>query len=79
MRAGIHRHHLMAGMSGVDLAHAIRDRRPGLPVLIVSGFADVEGIAPDLTRLTKPFRHSDLAASIASLKVGRVSRSRPRR
>jgi PAS domain S-box-containing protein len=59
--------HLMAGMTGVDLARAVRDRRPGIPVLIVSGFAEAEGIAPDLPRLTKPFRQADLAASMASL------------
>ena len=32
-----------------------------MPILVVSGYADV-GIAPDLPRLTKPFRNADLAA-----------------
>jgi PAS domain S-box-containing protein len=59
--------HLMPGMTGVDLARALRHRRPGTPVLIVSGFAEADGIAPDLPRLTKPFRQSDLAASLADL------------
>lgn len=59
--------HLMPGMTGVDLAYAIRERRPGMPVLLVSGFAESEGVAPDLPRLTKPFRQSDLAASLAAL------------
>jgi PAS domain S-box-containing protein len=59
--------HLMAGMTGVDLARAIRDRRPDTPVLIVSGYAEAEGVAPDLPRLTKPFRLPELAASIAQL------------
>jgi hypothetical protein len=36
-------------------------------VLIVSGFAEAEGISPDLPRLTKPFRQAELAASIAGL------------
>jgi len=59
--------HLMPGMNGVDLARAVRERRPDIPVLIVSGFAEVEGIAPDLPRLTKPFRQADLAAHMANL------------
>ena len=57
--------HLMAGMSGVDLARLVRSRRPSTPVLIASGYAEAEGIAPDLPRLTKPFRQADLAASLA--------------
>ena len=59
--------HLMPGMSGIDLAREVRGRRPGLPVLIISGFAEAEGIAPDLPRLTKPFRAADLAASLSDL------------
>jgi CheY-like chemotaxis protein/two-component sensor histidine kinase len=59
--------HLMPGMTGNELVAEIRGRRPGLPVLLVSGYADVEGVAPDLPRLIKPFRHEDLAASLAAL------------
>ena len=39
--------HLMPGMTGVDLARAVQGRMPGLPVLIVSGYAEAEGVAPD--------------------------------
>ncbi len=59
--------HLMTGMTGVELALAVRERRAELPVLIVSGYAEVEGVAPDLPRLTKPFRKDELAASLAGL------------
>ena len=58
--------HLMPGMSGAQLAREIRCLRPGLPVLIVSGYAEEEGIDPDIPRLTKPFRNAELAASLAS-------------
>jgi CheY-like chemotaxis protein len=58
--------HLMPGMSGAELARHATSRRPGLPVLVVSGYAE-EGIAPGLARLTKPFRHSELASSLAAL------------
>jgi PAS domain S-box-containing protein len=59
--------HLMPGMTGVDLARSVRSRRPDMPVLIISGFAEAEGIAPELPRLTKPFRQAELAASIATI------------
>ncbi|PSJ36339.1 hybrid sensor histidine kinase/response regulator [Sphingomonas deserti] len=59
--------HLMPGMTGGELASALRARRPALAVLIVSGYAESEGIAPDLPRLTKPFRNAELATSLAAL------------
>jgi CheY-like chemotaxis protein len=61
--------HLMPGMSGVDLARDLRLRWPNLPLLIVSGYAEVEGLAPGFSRLTKPFRHSELAASLTALSL----------
>nr|WP_240536105.1 ATP-binding protein [Bradyrhizobium cosmicum] len=64
--------HLMPGMSGTDLGLALRNRYPDLQILVVSGYANNEGITPDLSRLTKPFRSDELAASLANLaKVGR--------
>jgi PAS domain S-box-containing protein len=62
--------HLMPGMTGVDLARRVQERWPGTAVLIISGFADAEGIAPDLPRLTKPFRQPELAASLAQAAGG---------
>ena len=59
--------HLMPGMTGTALAHTLRDLRTDLPVLVVSGYAEVDGIASDLPRLTKPFRKDELAASLAGL------------
>jgi PAS domain S-box-containing protein len=59
--------HLMPGMSGVDLAREIQVRRPLVPVLIVSGYAESNGLAADLPRLTKPFRRDELASSLAAL------------
>lgn len=57
--------HLMPGKTGTDLAREVLERLPGTRTLIVSGYAEAEGIAPDLPRLVKPFRQGDLAASIA--------------
>ena len=59
--------HLMPGMTGVELAKTVIAERPKLPVLIVSGFAEVEGLPAHLPRLPKPFRQSDLAAAIHAL------------
>lgn len=59
--------HLMPGMSGIQLATALAAGGPNLPVLIVSGYAEVEGIEANLPRLTKPFRKDELAASLAAL------------
>ncbi|USI74730.1 PAS domain-containing protein [Sphingomonas morindae] len=59
--------HLMPGMSGAELARTLRAERPALPVLIISGYAEADGIEADLPRLTKPFRNADLAASLAAL------------
>ncbi len=59
--------HLMAGMNGTDLARLVRSQHEGVKVLIVSGYAEAEGVAPDLPRLTKPFREAELAECLGSL------------
>jgi CheY-like chemotaxis protein len=59
--------HLVPGMSGAELARQVRPRCPDLPVLIISGYAEADGIAPDLPRRTKPFRNAELAQSLAAL------------
>lgn len=59
--------HLMPGLSGTELAHELRGRWRDLPVLLVSGFAEAEDVAPDLVRLVKPFRQADLAAKLREL------------
>lgn len=60
--------HLMPGMTGTDLVRTVREAHPGVRTLIVSGYADLEGISPDLPRLAKPFRQEELADSLARLK-----------
>ncbi len=57
----------MPGMSGVELAAVIRERNPGLPVLILTGHADAMQIPEDLPVLAKPFRSADLAERVATL------------
>ncbi|WP_328765850.1 response regulator [Devosia aurantiaca] len=58
----------MPGMNGVQLAEAARALRPGLPILLATGYAELPDDAPtDLPRLEKPFRQEELAQRIASL------------
>lgn len=65
--------HLMPGMSGLDLIHALRRNLPELPALIVSGYAEDGGITPDLPRLTKPFRSNELAEKLGDLLQRKAS------
>jgi PAS domain S-box-containing protein len=59
--------HLMPGMSGTDLARAVRERHPRVRILVVSGYAELEAISPDLPRLAKPFRQEELATRLLEL------------
>ena len=60
--------HLMPDLSGAELARRFRARRPGAPVLVITGFADT--LVQDGPHLNKPFRRDELAASLASLEAG---------
>lgn len=62
--------HLMPGMTGGELIRRLREDHPTLRALLVSGYAEVDQVAPDLPRLAKPFRQADLAASLAALGRG---------
>jgi CheY-like chemotaxis protein len=59
--------HLMPGMTGADLAAAVGRKRPDLPILLISGYAEAEGIGLEFTRLTKPFRQGELATILVEL------------
>lgn len=59
--------HLMPGMSGAELIRAVRASRPALPVAIVSGYSEVNGVPPDIPRLSKPFRSAELGECLAAL------------
>lgn len=61
--------HLMPGMNGPELAQLLSGQMPNLKVLLVSGYADIEGISPELPRLTKPFLSSELSAALDKLSV----------
>ncbi|MFG1396174.1 response regulator [Roseixanthobacter pseudopolyaromaticivorans] len=56
--------HLMAGMTGADLAHSAVVKEAGLPVVLVSGYSEDPRIAANLVRLNKPFRRAELAKAL---------------
>ena len=57
----------MPHMSGAQLAHAIQEINPGIPIIIATGFAErLEGFAANLPRLSKPFNQLNLVEIIAS-------------
>ncbi|MGH6911890.1 MAG: ATP-binding protein, partial [Phenylobacterium sp.] len=60
--------HLMPGMTGTELARQVQSMGLEVPILIISGYAELEDVAPDLPRLMKPFRESELSAALAALK-----------
>jgi PAS domain S-box-containing protein len=62
---------LPGGMNGRQLAEAARDRRPGLPVLFITGYAGTE-LPPGIEVISKPFELDTLMRRVqALLEAGR--------
>lgn len=56
----------MPGMNGAELAQAVRERLPTLPVVFVTGYAELDAFDLDNAQvLQKPFRERELAERIA--------------
>ena len=63
----------MPGMSGADLVDMIQRGESNLPVVMVSGYAEIpEGSATGVPRLGKPFRPHQLAQVISQAIPGRL-------
>ena len=62
--------HLMPRTTGAQLACLIRELDPSIPILIISGYAEIDDIPNSFARLGKPFRLPELATSLASLRTG---------
>jgi len=63
--------HLMPGITGTEFAREAEAAGCLAPVLIISGYAELDEVAPDLPRLMKPFRESELSAALAALSQAR--------
>ena len=58
----------MPGMSGAELAREVRKAAPGVPVLMITGYATLtDREAGALPRLAKPFRQADLVAAVEEI------------
>jgi two-component system response regulator PilR (NtrC family) len=65
----------LTDMSGLDVIRSVRDKRPNLPVVVVSGFIDAEVIRQaketgSIEYLRKPFLKNDLLEAVASVFSG---------
>ncbi len=64
---------VMPGMSGAEVAEAIRRERPDQPILFVSGYSETEAIrraAPGAPMLAKPFRAKALDDAVRAVMSG---------
>jgi PAS domain S-box-containing protein len=55
----------MPGMTGTDLVAKVRAQWPALPVIVATGYAELDSSVRGLPRLGKPFRQETLAAAIS--------------
>jgi CheY-like chemotaxis protein len=55
----------MPGMTGTELADKAREVRPGLGILLVTGYADPKRVPDGYLMLHKPFNRTDLAAKVS--------------
>jgi len=63
-------------MSGVELARAIRDSNPGLPVLLATGYSDeILASGGEFSVLAKPFGAAELSKAIAASLSGSRDRA----
>ena len=63
--------HAMPQMTGVQLATAIKDERPGLPIILATGYAELPpGSEIGLPKLAKPFRQQELSQAVSSIMRG---------
>jgi PAS domain S-box-containing protein len=60
----------MPVMTGIQLIEFLKARRPALPVILATGYAELpQGISPSIGRLSKPFTQRALAAALAATVI----------
>ncbi|HEU0311189.1 MAG TPA: PAS domain S-box protein [Sphingomicrobium sp.] len=63
---------VMPGMSGVDLAEHLAELRPGLPILLATGYAEsLVGSRGEFTIVSKPYDACSLGRAISELLASR--------
>ncbi len=65
--------HAMPGMTGLQMVEVLARRHPGLPVLLATGYAELDAAAETGPfRLTKPFTQEALAQAMQDCLAGRA-------
>jgi PAS domain S-box-containing protein len=60
----------MPVMTGLQLIEILRARRPGLPVILATGYAELpQGLSASIGRLSKPFTQRALAQALAATVI----------
>ena len=62
--------HAMPNMTGAQLADVLEEIRPGLPIVIITGFAELPPQATRRLRLDKPFKQAELARMVSVARQG---------
>ncbi|PWC79717.1 response regulator [Azospirillum sp. TSH64] len=57
----------MPGMNGAEVVRNVRTLRPGLPALIVTGYADTPDLGEAVRLLRKPFSPNQIAEQLAAM------------
>ena len=76
---------LADGQDGRELLRGLRERRPDLPVVVVTGFhpeapqADLRGLGGPTLRLHKPFDGDDFLGGLAAVLGAGAAGATPRR
>ena len=63
----------MPELNGAEVARRVRQARPGLPIIFVTGFADIESLRGEEWVLQKPFRRDGLAAKLRLALPGQAA------
>ena len=60
----------MPVMTGIQLIEILRARRPKLPIILATGYAELpQGVSASIGRLSKPFTQRALADALAAIAV----------
>jgi len=66
-------------LDGLGLAHLIRQKHPGLPILLVTGYSEaIRNVRTDFPILRKPYQLHELSRALSELNIGRAGRNEHR-
>jgi PAS domain S-box-containing protein len=64
----------MPGTNGAELAHLVRRRHPRLPIVFITGYAELGGLDDEAHMIVqKPYRNDELARTLEQALAGRAA------